>query len=176
MVDHELQKLQLDLAAAGADGDDAMASLGEQERATRQLVEADYLLLSQVEMVTDNIKEMRAKVNKYLDPKRYSDEDDTPRMLEDDETKDVRKELATSKAQIGRLQNQARIAEEIRKKEQAKFHDLEERLRIFKRHHYKVGLELGPWLRQGTNVGLAFASWRHDVRHAQALRDAERLR
>merc|ERR1719506_2717612 len=119
MVDKE--KLRLEIAGS-EDGDNEMATLPHQARANRDLNEADYLMLGQVEMVTDNIKNMRAKVNKYLDPKRYSEDDDTPRMLEDDDEKDVRKELATSKAQIGRLQNQARIAEEIRKKEQAKFH------------------------------------------------------
>jgi hypothetical protein len=119
---------------------------------------------------------MRAKVNKYLDPKRYSDEDDTPRMLEDDETKDVRKELAHSKAQIGRLQNQARIAEEIRKKELQKYQDLEERLRNFKRYHYTVELAVGRWLRQGNDVGTAFTVWRHHLRHAKALREVEHLR
>merc|ERR1719506_3635103 len=119
MVDKE--KLRLEIAGS-EDGDNEMATLPHQARANRDLNEADYMMLGQVEMVTDNIKEMRAKVNKYLDPKRYSDEDDTPRMLDDDgESRDVRKELAKSKAQIGRLQNQARIAEEVRKKEQAKY-------------------------------------------------------
>merc|ERR1719460_986257 len=173
------EKLQLDLAAVAEDGDDAndaMATLEHQTRANRQLNDNDYLMLGQVEMVTDNIKTMRSKVNKILDPKRYSDDDDTPRLFDDDDSRDVRKELAMSKAQIGKLQNQARIAEEIRKKEQEKFRQFEERLRHFKKHHYQVTMEMGLWLRQGSHVGLVFASWRHHVRHAKALREADELR
>merc|ERR1719326_1301081 len=81
-----------------------------------------------------------------------------------------------SKAQIGRLQNQARMHEEIRKKEQAKMDKLAEQFRAYKRHHYQVGLEFGLWMRQGSALSLAFASWSHHLRHEKALRDANGLK
>lgn len=160
--------------APSGDGEDA--PLDYQKKSNRDLYEADYLMLGGLETVNENIKNMRAKVNKYLDPKRYADDDDTPRMGDDDETKDVRKQLAKTQAQIGMLQRQELINAEILKKQKAATATVEQALKEHKIHHFKVGIDFGEWLRQGRDLANVFTGWRHHVQHLKALEEAEGLR